>query len=144
VSPVPRANPSKLGDRPDMNLYKDATVRSDWGPRPAGQPDECFYCREAVGDAHKADCVCLRKAVVLKYEVLMVVSVPQSWTKKDIEFHRNDSSWCFSNDIEQLHAEVTHEKSRCNICHRASATFVREATEDDIDYLRPDGMEFSE
>ena len=31
-------------------------VTAECGPRPAGKPDECFYCRAAMGDDHNIGC----------------------------------------------------------------------------------------
>ncbi len=127
-----------------MKLYSDSTVRIDWGPRPAGKPDRCFYCLRMVGDKHKVDCVILKKSVVIRYEIEMLVSVPECWSGGDVDFHRNESSFCMSNDFEQIMEEDNSLKHSCFICHRASATFIREATEEDIKKLRPEGMEFPE
>lgn len=44
----------------------------DDGIRPAGKPDECFYCKQKIGTQHKSDCVMLtqRGKVRLNLEVI--------------------------------------------------------------------------
>ena len=77
-------------------------LKSDDGIRPAGKPDECFYCHSKVGEYHGRECVTIKKLVKLKYTFVVDVEVPHYWTKDDIEFHRNESSWCASNAISEL------------------------------------------
>ncbi len=36
---------------------------NDYGIRPAGKPDECFYCYQRVGQAHRSDCVTVLQLV---------------------------------------------------------------------------------
>ena len=44
------------------------------------------------------------KRVKIRMIVEYDVEVPAHWDKRQIEFHRNDSSWCASNAIEELEA----------------------------------------
>lgn len=81
-----------------------------------GHEDEvCFYCRQPIGDNHKPDCVLIRKTVKVRVVIEYDVSVPRYWTKHDIEFHRNQGSWCSSNLIGELQAI---SEDRC-LCWRA-------------------------
>ena len=41
----------------------------DEGIRPAGKPDECFYCLRKVGELHRDDCVTV--TVVRRYKVIL-------------------------------------------------------------------------
>lgn len=84
------------------------TVTTENGPRPAGPPDQCFYCQQALGQPHKADCVLRRKTVVVRAIMEYTIDVPESWDKDGIEFHRNDSSWCSGNGL----AEIADMKDR--------------------------------
>ena len=34
-------------------------LKDDDGIRPAGRPNQCFYCNQQVGKPHKQDCACL-------------------------------------------------------------------------------------
>ena len=80
-------------------------TENDSGIRPAGQPDECFYCRSRVGDFHKCDCVIPQREVT--YSVWLVdgdirigtykTTEPAHWSDEDGEFHKNESSWCKGN-----------------------------------------------
>lgn len=64
----------------------------------------CFYCRQRVGKEHKPDCVLIVKKVRVRMTVEYDVTVPADWDADMVEFHRNDSSWCKDNAIEELRA----------------------------------------
>lgn len=80
---------------------------NDDGIRPAGKPDECFYCRQRVGQPHHRECVVVRKLV----EMRVIASLPSgekltgTWRfwevhsrdADQIEFYKNQGSWCCSN-----------------------------------------------
>lgn len=70
--------------------------------RPALKENRCFYCNQKIGDYHKNDCVLLRKKVKIRAIIEYEVSMPSNFTKHDIEFSRNEGSWCGSNIIEEL------------------------------------------
>lgn len=80
-------------------------LSNDDGIRPAGNPDQCFYCHAKVGDFHGHDCVTVGKLV--SYELVLHDTVigtfermdPFFWTLDDCEFHKNESSWCQGNMI---------------------------------------------
>lgn len=75
----------------------------DYGIRPAGRPDACFYCNRRVGERHAFECVIVR--VPRTYRVILdgadvgtwTVGDPVSWNAEAREFHRNESSWCANN-----------------------------------------------
>jgi hypothetical protein len=75
----------------------------DFGIRPAGPPDECFYCRRKVGYYHTEDCVVIVRDVT--YGVFRngrrmgtwVHDEPFSSDKECCEFQRNESLWCADN-----------------------------------------------
>lgn len=67
---------------------------NDDGIRPAGEPDECFYCNQKVGLPHGHDCVCVKKRVLVRYVVEVAINVPHSWSSEEIvdfENHEGDS-----------------------------------------------------
>lgn len=80
----------------------------DNGIRPAGKPDECFYCRQKVGQPHGKDCVCVDK--VVRYDVFIKGEKlgtferhePHAWTPQECEFHKNRSSWCKDNSVDYI------------------------------------------
>lgn len=81
----------------------------DYGIRPAGKPDQCFYCYSKIGQPHRADCVVVTKRVKIKATITIDIEVPHDWDKKMIEFHRNDGTWCssnFANDVERYKAST--------------------------------------
>lgn len=63
---------------------------------------KCFYCRQPIGAPHKADCVLINKKVKVRMIVEYEVEVPADWDKQQIEFHRNDGSWCSDNALYEL------------------------------------------
>lgn len=89
----------------------------DDGIRPAGKPDECFYCKQKVGQPHKPDCVCVEKTVRLKYTFEVEVQVPHGWTPESINFHRNESSWCADNALSELEAYAHKNGCLCGVFH---------------------------
>lgn len=103
---------------------------TDNGVRPAGSPNMCFYCHSPKG-AHREDCVCVTKTVVLEMMIPYVVEVPNSWTAEEIEFQRNDSSFCLGNDSEKIFGEMV-----C-LCGYAKIRYVRDASEEDMQELLP-------
>lgn len=107
----------------------------DDGVRPAGDPSRCFYCSAPKG-THTRDCVCRKRTVVMQMTIQYVVDIPVDWDEQMINFHRNESSFCLGNDIEQLAKENKAEEHICSICSRASSIFLREATKQDHKNLR--------
>ena len=77
----------------------------------AGRPqkgDTCFYCTAKVGQEHEFECVMRQKRVLVRYSVTLEIDVPEHWTAHDVEFSRNDSSWCADNAIKDFLQE--HKK----------------------------------
>lgn len=83
-----------------MNHHNQRVVAAD--ARPAGKPGECFYCWKSVGEMHEFDCVIPQKKVRVRFSIDYEVSVPFSWNKRNIEFHRNESSWCQLNGWREI------------------------------------------
>jgi hypothetical protein len=87
--------------------------KRDDGIRPAGSPTKCFYCDQRVGKLHATDCVIVTKLVELRVRVSIPQQrflsgrwqdrVPHFWTANDIEFHKNESSWCADNLLRPQH-----------------------------------------
>jgi hypothetical protein len=68
----------------------------------------------------------------MRYSLEVVVSVPEHWTVGDLLFHRNDSSSCASNGVQEIveHNERLEKDGQC-ACPTWKAEFVREAGEQD-------------
>lgn len=90
-------------------------LSNDDGIRPAGNQDECFYCNQKIGTPHKLDCIILNRKVKVRYTFDIEIEVPWSWNKYDIEFNRNDGSWCADNSIKEL-TQAMYEKNIKNNC----------------------------
>lgn len=93
--------------------------------RPASDKKQCFYCQQPIGAEHKDDCVLLRKKVKVRMTVEYEVSVPAHWQKSDVEFHRNDGSWCADNALDEL--KKLSESEGC-LCHAASFEYLGDAS----------------
>ena len=87
--------------------------KDDYGIRPAGKPDECFYCHSKVGEKHKKDCVVVCKKVKLKATIEYITDVPNDWDKEMIEFRFNKSAWCADNLIYDLYKWGKKHKKDC-------------------------------
>lgn len=98
--------------------------------RPASSERRCFYCHEPIGVAHKDDCVLVSKKVIVNLSVDLEVRVPAHWTPEDVECHRNESTWCKSNVLDEL-AELK-KKHGC-LCPVAEISFVKESSEPYLD-----------
>lgn len=98
--------------------------------RPASDNCECFYCQVPIGGTHKPDCVLVRKKVKVRMIVEYEIEVPYSWDKEQIEFHRNDGSWCSDNALEEL--EALGGEDAC-ICPVTEFVYIGEETEPYLD-----------
>lgn len=72
--------------------------------RPASTEKQCFYCRRPIGDEHGSDCVLVRRKVKVRMTTEYEIEVPAHWKKDNVEFHRNESSWCANNALDELKA----------------------------------------
>lgn len=103
-------------------LVMPLVLSDDDGIRPAGEPDECLYCKQKVGFPHLFECVILNKKVKLKYSFEVEVEMPWSWDKEQVEFNRNEGSWCASNALEEL--EETAKLNNGCLCDAFEAEVV--------------------
>lgn len=102
--------------------------KNDYGIRPAGKPDECFYCRSKVGEPHKFDCVTVCKMVKLRATIDYEYPIPISWDKNRIENHYNLGTWCANNLIEDLkdYIEYIDEKDGSCLCYRSKVEVIED------------------
>lgn len=116
-------------DKPSTFIVTAVDTR--FPPHGCGKNKErCFYCKGILGKEHDADCVVRQRSVVLQVTLAYVVHVPQDWTKDQIEFHRNEGTWCTNNMIRELERAAEADKLKC-LCMASEITFLREATADD-------------
>ncbi len=85
-----------------MRIDRNTLVVRPGDNRPAGKPDECFYCRQPMGSLHLGQCPIPSKKVKVRVTIEYDIEVPIFWDKDNIEFARNESSWCASNLIQEL------------------------------------------
>jgi len=97
-------------------------TEDDGGIRPAGEPDTCFYCGRKIGQEHTHDCVTIVKKIRIRYSFEIEIYVPHSWDVDMINFHRNGSSWCASNALDEI-KEYTKNGCACECC---KAEFVED------------------
>lgn len=96
---------------------------------PARRDGTCFWCQTIIGMEHRPDCVVRKRTVIVELKFTVVKEVPEDWTKQDIEFHMNDSSWCASNAISALERKYGG-MSPC-ACNVFEGTYLGEAQEQD-------------
>jgi len=109
-----------------MERTETHIVTKENGPRPAGPPDCCFYCSRLIGREHAEDCVLRIKTVMVRATTEYPVVVPSHWSKDDIEFHRNEGSWCSSNMIGEL--QEVFDAGDC-LCLRTKFEYLGDADE---------------
>jgi hypothetical protein len=101
-------------------------IVTDKARRPAIDRPICCYCQQPVGSPHKDDCVLIKKKVLIRMTVEYEVSVPASYDKGDVEFHRNEGSWCADNVFDEL--EALCEEHGC-LCGVVNFTCLRDTGE---------------
>lgn len=102
--------------------------------RPVSTARKCFYCDQPIGTYHKADCVLINKKVKVIASIKYEIKVPAFWDAEQIEFHRNESSWCASNVIEELQElENNLNKEHNCMCSCTSFKFVEDTSEPFLD-----------
>lgn len=69
---------------------------NDGGIRSAGNPDECFYCNQKIGQPHSPDCVVVTKTVRFRVMLDVDITVPHIWSPEEIRRYQ----------LEQGHHEV--------------------------------------
>lgn len=112
-----------------MSELSDYTVTVK-ATRPASVDHTCFYCRQRVGEKHKKTCVLIKKTVRIRMTVEYDVECPASWEKHNIEFHRNDGSWCANNALDEL-ASLGAD-SGC-LCYHATFELVADSADHQLD-----------
>lgn len=85
-----------------MKIDRDTLVVRPGDNRPLGKADECFYCSQPMGSLHLATCPIPSKKVKVRAIVEYEIDVPIYWDKTNIEFQRNESTWCAGNMIQEL------------------------------------------
>ncbi|MEX5630913.1 hypothetical protein, partial [Pseudomonas marginalis] len=68
----------------------------------AGLPDECSWCKQKIGEEHLFECVTQTHKVKVRYIFEIEIDMPVSFTKENIEYNRNDGTWCADNAIDEL------------------------------------------
>lgn len=106
-----------------MNWPK--VIENDPGIRPAGKPDECFYCHRKVGQEHGRECVIVNKKVKVRYIYTFEIDVPHFWDERMILFHRNDSTWCANNGISELEDYFAGDDKGCS-CSNYECEFIED------------------
>lgn len=95
----------------------------------------CLDCKERLGAPHKPQCVNYKKTVIIEVTIPLLVKIPVSWNKEQIEFHYGESSHCLDNLIDEI-TELTSRTSNClciisRLTENGGVSFVRDATEED-------------
>lgn len=111
-----------------MFLEHTRMCTKEMGPRPAGLPTECFYCHVPLGAEHTPKCVIRSRTVVIRQTIEYTIVVPEHWTRANIVFQYNESSWCASNALVDLDLLFNTEGNPC-MCNASEIAYVREADE---------------
>jgi len=98
--------------------------------RPASDVTQCFYCQQPIGSKHKSGCVLVQKRAKVRVVIEYEVSVPSHWDSGQIEFHRNEGSWCADNMIDEL--EQLKGEDDC-LCSVAKFEYLNDASKPYLD-----------
>ena len=98
--------------------------------RPVSNVEGCFYCGSSIGSYHKDSCVLVSKRVKVKATIEYEIEVPNSWSKKDVEFHRNEGSWCASNMLGEM--KKLEEKEGC-LCQFTKFEYIGDTSKSFLD-----------
>jgi len=82
---------------PDESTPVPKVHWKDDGIRPAGPPDERFYCHAKVGNPHAQNCVAVKKVVRMRFVVEIDTEQPFSWTNEHIEEFEKHEGYCLQN-----------------------------------------------
>lgn len=104
-------------------------IENDDGIRPAGEPDECFYCHQKIGEEHKRDCVIVTKRVRVRYTIEVEIDVPHEWDPSMVLFSRNESRWCANNVTVDIEADIGRRAANGCLCDGFKCEFVDVADE---------------
>jgi hypothetical protein len=91
----------------------------------------CFYCGRPIGTEHLSGCVLIKKKVLVRTTITYEIEVPSEWTSEDIEFHRNEGSWCCNNMIGELE-EIIKEDDIC-LCPITKSEYIRDTSKPYLD-----------
>lgn len=108
-------------------MKRDNWVVEEYGIRPAGPPDHCFYCGEPLGHTHDEECVIRSRTVVVKVSAEVVITVPEFFTREQVDkaYERNRMVVGLDYLIEQL------RERREYVLATVSIGYMREATTED-------------
>lgn len=73
--------------QPEIFIVTDEAVEPD------SDTQQCFYCNEAIGEAHSKDCPLISKTVRVHLDVEYTACLPAHWNEKDIKFHYYAKKW---------------------------------------------------
>lgn len=110
-------------NKPALPSLWPNVVPNDYGIRPAGKPDECFYCRQKIGNPHDLTCVVVQQKVKVRYIFEIEVDQPWSWTPEHIIRHLTETSWCADNAFGDIKRHVEKHGEIC-ACGCFKAEFV--------------------
>lgn len=102
--------------------------KNDYGIRPAGEPDECFYCGSKVGEPHKFNCAVVCKMTKLRATIDFEYPIPISWNKERIDFHYNLGTWCSNNIVDVLkeYIEYIGENDEDCLCQHCKIEVIED------------------
>jgi hypothetical protein len=86
---------TRIKDPRNVENWPLVAVNDD-GIRPAGKPDECFYCNNKVGRAHDFGCVVVTRKVKVIYTVEAVIDVPYSFDAEEVISIENHDGWRYN------------------------------------------------
>ena len=85
-----------------MDNLRPLVAADDYGIRPNGAQDQCFYCQRGVGKRHRLGCVAVEREVYVQlhyqgesYRVPTIL--PASWDREQVLHFLEESTFCLSN-----------------------------------------------
>jgi hypothetical protein len=114
------------------------TITKDNGPRPAGKPNECFYCHRKIGQQHANDCPCRHRTIVVEARIRYVTVTSEYVTPESFNARHDCSdgagTWCGDNvfkDMERCGLNSDAPEGEPCACDSVKVLYIREASPED-------------
>lgn len=98
-----------------------------------GNTEKCTYCNSKENEEHDMDCVQRKRTVIIEMKINIAIEVPEHWGEEMINFHKNESSWCADNILDDLKRMRRYDGC---LCSQAEFKYINEASESEHNHYK--------